>query len=406
MAATLNLHKLFATDTGYLKALSVPEDDEKWLRVAREAIRATLRGAFADWERWVARTELFEGWVLKSNVDVRLPQPKFRLQGSFAYHTVNDCQQNPPQQIDQDDGVFLPMSFVSNGGKTRPSVVSKAYFAIVERALGPLCQKNGWELNPGRAKNTCVRVQIDDRLHIDLPLYAIRDEAFQELVEAAARTSVLKAFDARNDIQLAEDVYRNLLDADIVLAHRTEGWIESDPRKLERWFERAIEIYGPQVRRLARAYKGLRDAHWAECGLGSICIMAAVVTAVEQIERQDPLRDDLALLAVGRKLIHVLSGPIENPAFPGESDKCLCKDWEPGFREQVQQVIANACDKLERAIHDTLHKEWAVQLAREAFGPRVPADADLVRLVGVAEVIRKVEPTPQKKSTVPRTESG
>jgi (2Fe-2S) ferredoxin len=101
--------------------------------------------------------------MLKSLVDAKLPQPKFRLQGSFAYHTVNDCQGSPPKHIDQDDGLFLPIGFLSANGNARPGIASKAYFKLVEDALRPLCARNGWILNPGRAKDTCVRIQITPR---------------------------------------------------------------------------------------------------------------------------------------------------------------------------------------------------------------------------------------------------
>ncbi|MDE2466681.1 MAG: hypothetical protein KGO02_23640, partial [Alphaproteobacteria bacterium] len=177
MVGNLNLHNVFAGNGGYLERLRVPRSDDESLRRAREKIREALRSAFREWERHLSRVELFEGARAKSLGNATLPQPKFRLQGSFAYHTVNDCQQNPPQQIDQDDGVFLPIGFLASKGSVRPAIISKAYFKLVEDALRPLCVREGWRLNPERPKDTCVRVEIGPRTHIDLPLYAIRDEA-------------------------------------------------------------------------------------------------------------------------------------------------------------------------------------------------------------------------------------
>lgn len=410
MAASLNLHKLFYTDDGYLHKLRVTVSDQTVLSAAREEIRRTLRTAFANWEQHVRQTELFDSVVAKSDVSLRLPAPKFRIQGSFAYHTANDCQQTPPQQIDQDDGVFLPIGFITTGGGTRPSIASKAYFTIVESALKPLCARMGWTLNPQKPKDTCVRVEINDRLHIDLPLYAVQDDVFEELVEAHA-SRLMKAADSsavqvKDAARLTEDVYFALDENEIALAHRRQGWIGSDPRKLEIWFEDAVKLYGPQVRRVCRAFKGLRDAHWSGCELGSICLMAAVVTAFGKVGSLDRNRDDLALLAIGRELVSVLAGPIENPAFPGESDKNLCNGWSTEFRAEVRQAFADASDKLERAIYETIHKGVAIRLAKEGFGDRVPNDESLISLVGVAEVIRQIEPRPQPKPLVPRTKSG
>jgi hypothetical protein len=411
MAASLNLHRLFHTDAGYLNRLRVRDEDRTTLSTAREQIRKALREAFADWNPAVHGADLFEDSLIKSAAPPELPAPKFRIQGSFAYHTANDCQQSPSQQIDQDDGVFLPISFITTGGLTRPIIASKAYFKFVEEALAPLSRRMGWKVNPGsRPKNTCVRIEIDDRLHIDLPLYAVQEDVFRELVETAA-VNVAKSLghdsaDASDSLQFSEQVYRALQDNEISLAHRKDGWIGSDPRKLEDWFNEAVEIYGQALRRVCRAYKGLRDAHWAESDLGSICLMAAVVSAVENLGGLDQRRDDLSILSVGRELDRILASPIENPAFPGEADKYLCKGWQPEFRAEVRRVIRDACDNLDRAIHDTIHKDIAVSRARDAFGDRVPDDTSLISFVGIAEVIRQIEPTPVARQMAPRTKSG
>ena len=260
--------------------------------------------------------------------------------------------------------------------------------------------------------NSCVRVGISPRLHIDLPLYAVKDETFEQLTEASARM-LAKADSLAGDVgqrrdpgELSEDVYLALDESEIVLAHRSDGWIGSDPRKLELWFTSAVKQYGSVVRRLSRAFKGLRDAHWSECQLGSICIMAAAVQALARVPSFEANRDDLALLSVGREMVRIFGGPVENPAFPGDAEKCLCKDWSGDFRTEVQRVFSEACDNLERAIFDTLHKGVAIRLARTAFGGRVPNDESLISLVGVAAVVRQVQPTPQPKPMVPRTTSG
>jgi len=401
MAATLNLHKLISGRGGFLDELRVDPDEERQLRSARETIRGTLRDAFRDWEQHVRRVELFEGWVLKSDSEIRLPTPKFRIQGSFAYYTVNDVQQTPPQQIDQDDGVFLPIGFLSSGGRTTPHIVSKAYFALVERALEPLCREKRWRLNPTGPKTNCVRVEITDRLHIDLPLYAIRDEAFEELIETASINKSL-AMDAL--VELTDDVYRSLSRADIMVADRDAGWIESDPRKLEDWFNAAIETYGAQVRRLSRAYKAQRDAMWETGGPSSIALMAGVVAAFERLGPLDDNRDDLALMRTAREMVDIFSKPIENPVFPGKADKCLCHDDD--LRSDMRDLLRDTADELHAAIHDTLNRDVALGRVKSAFGSRVPDDTDLISIVGAVEVIRQTQPTQQAKPLPVRTKSG
>jgi hypothetical protein len=405
MAATLNLHRVFAGRGGYLEKLRVGADDVELLRTAREEIRQTLRTAFRDWENYVTRVELFDSWLMKAALD--LPAPKFRIQGSFAYHTANDCQVTPPQQIDQDDGVFLPISFLTTNGSSRPSIVSKAYFRLVEQALTPLCRARGWRLNPGKPKNTCVRIEVSSRLHIDLPLYAIRDDAYNRLVESAlARMDKSFAADEANQTELVEEVYKGLEQAEIMVAHREKGWLESDPRRLEDWFTNALALYGEQLRRVCRAYKGLRDAKWSEPELSSICIMAAVVTAYERLGGLDPDRDDVALMQTSRELAKLFAAPIENPVFPGEADKCLCGGWTEEFRREVCSTFEDTADALQRAIEVTMHKGVALDHARGAFGPRIPDDIDLISVVGAVATIRQTQPTPQPKPLPPRTRSG
>lgn len=295
----LNLNKLMGSEEGFLYAIRVNDHDKMALGTAREKIRERLRYAFRNWSEFVTRSEL-QGPLLKDGIEPKVPVPKFRIQGSFAYFTANDCQNPPTQQIDQDDGVFLPLTFVTLNGTARPTIASSAYFTIVEKALETLCAAEGWTLNPKR-KNSCVRVEIGSRLHVDLPLYAIRDEAFERLVEVASADSLTKSFAIRDSRELDDQIYRELADAEIILAHREDGWIESDPRRLERWFKNAIDIWGTVVRDLSRSFKGLRDAKFDD-GLSSICIMASVVRAIENLGAVDGRRLDIALVDVAREM--------------------------------------------------------------------------------------------------------
>jgi hypothetical protein len=400
----LNLNKLMGPEEGYLDAIRVPERDQQTLSTAREKIRDRLRYAFRNWSEFVTRSELQESMMAASAGFPKVPVPKFRIQGSFAYFTANDCQNPPVQQIDQDDGVYLPTSFVTLNGRTRPTIASTAYFKIVESALVTLCKSEGWTLNPRKVKNSCVRVEISSRLHIDLPLYAIRDASFEKLVEFAA-DSVAASVMLRDSAILDERIYRELADAEIILAHRMDGWIESDPRRLERWFKNAIDIYGAPVRELSRCFKGLRDAKFDD-GLSSICIMASVVRAIENLGGVDQRRLDLAIVAVAREMARLAGRPVANPVFPGDEKKNLCAGWTADYRERVRQLFADAADEIDQAINQTFNKTIAISRARRAFGTRVPDDERLVVLIAPAEVVRSTPAERQPEAQVPRTRSG
>lgn len=399
----LNLNRLMGSDDGFLAAIRVDDRDRSVLGMAREKIRDRLRYAFRNWHEFVTRAEL-QGSLFKDELEPKVPMPKFRIQGSFAYHTANDCQNPPKQQIDQDDGVFLPLTFVTLNGTARPTIASSAYFKIVELALATLCEEEGWKLNPKR-KNSCVRVEMNSRLHIDLPLYAIRDEAFDRLVEFAAADSLTKSIQMRDSRELDEQIYRELAGAEIILAHRQDGWIESDPRRLERWFKNAVDIWGPVVRELSRSFKGLRDAKFDD-GLSSICIMASVVRAVENLGGVDGRRLDVALVDVAREMADKADLPVENPVFLGDAKKHLCLGWSSEYRLRVKELYANAADELDQAINNTFNKSVAVSRARRAFGTRVPDNEDLITLIAPAQIVRSTPPERQPEAQVPRTRSG
>ncbi len=404
MATKLNLHKLMGVGQGYLDEIAVETPDRQELTAAREMIREHLLSAFRNWGQYLLREELLGKELAATTLDPQVPRPKFRIQGSFAYHTVNDCQNPPAQQIDQDDGVFLPQSFVLVGNRVRPTIASAAYFKLVERALTPLCRREGWTLNPVR-KGSCVRVEISERLHIDLPLYAMKDSAFEQLVEVAAAQNLTKSIQMRDAVDLDERIYRTLADAEIMLAHRDEGWIESDPRKLENWFENAVKLHGTIVRELSRCFKGMRDARF-NGGLSSICIMALVVSAVETIKDLDSARLDIALAKTARAIARQVEQSVGNPAFPGDSDKLLCKDWTPDYRQQVKSIFLTVADRMDAAIDGTFHKGLAIGHATAAFGERVPANEDLVAMGGTVAAVRSTPAQVQPKPTVPRTQSG
>jgi hypothetical protein len=107
--------------------------------------------------------------------------PKFRTQGSWRYKTCVQPAFNPPQEIDWDFGVYLPVSVWEETGPPRP--MAKLYFQLVEHLLTDLCKSKGWTLFSG--KETCIRIQLDASAHIDVPLYAASEKEFEKVVERA-----------------------------------------------------------------------------------------------------------------------------------------------------------------------------------------------------------------------------
>ena len=385
---SINAHRaFFATkaDDTYLANLTVDDDELGELRQVRDEIRLTLKAGFANWGEFLDRRRLFETAAL-SFAAARPLRPKFRMQGSWSYHTLNRATFDPPQEIDLDDGVFLPVSFLTRDGTAHPAIVSDAYFAAVESMLSPLCRERGWSLD---RKSSCVRVGVREGAHVDLALYAIPDQDFEELVEKAELHSTA-SFGARilNEAQLFDrEVYPNLPDDHIMLAHRDEGWKPSDPRKLERWFEEASGRHGAQLRRVCRYLKGWRDFTWKGCRLSSIAVMACVVDAYDtaaRAPRED--RDDEALRMVADRMSRLLTGDIPNPVVEGQR---LDEGWDADCRVEFvtkAKALWEVLDAVARL------DDPAVASARlqAMFGHHLPDDPDLLEVdtPGAASVMR------------------
>lgn len=381
----INAHRaLFSanSDNNYLGELTVEEKVKANLRAVRDEVRETITAGFRNWASVAKREEMFEAVALATVFaydQEPVLRPKFRMQGSWTYHTLNCTTIEPPQEIDLDDGMFLPVSFLGQNGTSHPAVVSHSYFATVERLLAPLCDERGWALVTD--KPSCVRVAVYEGAHVDIALYAIPDQDFQVLVEKAATASINEAMDIADSISFSDALYRDLPVDHIMLAHRDDGWIPSDPRKLDDWFQEAIEEHGQQLRRVCRYLKGWRDSNWEDCRLSSIALMACAVTAFDQegVSRPDENRDDKALLMVARRLPELFSGNIANPVVDG---MILNDKWSPACRTGFVAGARRLIDALEKALGASTGNV-ALELLRGELGGYLPNDTILLALDGV-----------------------
>ena len=378
----LNAHRVFKNESAtpsYLSALTLDQTTENSLRAARDEIRKTLKDGLQNWSVVVTKRELLEDIALDSAPMLR---PKFRMQGSFSYRTCN-LPAHTGQEIDLDDGVFLPVSFLNQRGTVNPAIASRGYFTAVERALTPLCTKRSWKLVTD--KSSCVRVQISKMAHIDLALYAIPDTDFETLVESAmsmhiASDRALMRKSLEDSIEFAEAQYVELPDDHIMLAHRDEGWKKSDPRKLEDWFRDALKVHGEQLRRVCRYLKGWRDHQWSSSRLASIALMSAAITAYEKTKvKVADNRDDKALLMVMEQLPDILKGSINNPVVEGAR---LDEGWTDVERARYVQSAEALESRLKQTLNETKDVKIALSALTGLFGDRIPDDT---RLLSVEE---------------------
>ncbi len=349
--------------------IKVDPDLEKNLRSARDEIRDQIRAAFGPEHQFsFADRSLHEA-------SRRLTKPKFRLQGSFSYSTHIQPAHTPPQQIDIDDGMFLPVSFVTQDGAIEPSFASDVVFLLVEKAVEPLCNRKGWKLEE---KESCVRIILSEQAHIDIALYAVPDGEFATLVEKAASDSqanrVVEKLDER---VLLDEAYAQLGSDHVLLAVRNKGWRKSDPRKLEDWFNAAVKDYGPQLRRVCRYLKAWRDFGDDKPRLASIALMAIAVDTYRTKTVQQAASDADALYAVVQALPAALNKDIPNPVVEGE---LLNQAWSTEERKKFVSDAQLLLASLTRSFNLLTSPEAIIDELRGRLGERVPDNPAAVKV--------------------------
>ncbi|MCG7983788.1 MAG: hypothetical protein JAY90_13710 [Candidatus Thiodiazotropha lotti] len=388
------LHKHTYNDR-FVDELTITSEQDQMLRDARKKVRTAIRAAFTE-----ARKYLKEE-VPEADVEVISKiKPMFLTQGSYAYKTLNTpCQ--PCQEIDLDDGVYLPMSFINK----EPSKNMEWFFWIVDGALKALAKQEGWEFT--KEKSTCSRVTLPGNAHIDVPLYAIPDERHVKMMESvdlrnALNRKHMSAILFSNNMAVAKQA---LLDEeDVHLADRESGWRKSDPMAIAIWFKQEIAIRGygsgQRLRRICRFLKGWRDFVWEKGGPSSLTLM---VCAVEAYPEDDQDRDDYALLKVVEKLPAKLSASIHNLAFPYDS-------IYPRQNMVIEEIVAKANqlhNSLSSALSGSLDKNGVVRSFSDNFGNRIPANPDYIEeILAPSVVVRRTPARDIKPDPIPNTKAG
>lgn len=363
----LNLSALFYTEVEFepclFDNLSLRDDDRKDIAAAKNDVRMALRDG-------IPRVYAAEGHPGK------VPQPRFFTQGSWAYKTLNAPAQRP-QQADVDDGCYLPLGFLNQTDS--PSVAAEVFFGVAEKALAHLVEKRGWKLS---GKPTCIRVEINELAHIDIPLYAIPDNEFETLVKA--ENVKRAALDALNFAEAAMESWEELPKTKVLLAHREEGWMHSDPRPVKEWFVDQVETKGEQLRRVVRYIKAYRDWTWKSGGPSSILLMAAAAPLFVKQDR----RDDQALVDVVKQLPAALRKGVSNPVNPKESltDRLRASSTDVDMVEQAALRFEDLGRRLQAAL-DAGNAEQACAWLQGLFGPRFPNRPDRVKVGTVASAV-------------------
>jgi hypothetical protein len=398
-----NAHKLFyqpAPQPCLRTALILNDAQCEKLVRARKLVRTALRAGLAKASEYVPIGEYYSANYLSragfGNLKDKSLHPRFRTQGSWAYDTLNQPAQ-AGQQIDLDEGMYLPMSILEGA---HPAVASTTLYTIVEAILAELCDAEGWSMDT--SKNICIRLVIDEDAHIDLNIYAVPD-AKVELLERA----MAKSMTAADSLTYDPATYMLRLDPDeVYVAHRKKGWEQSDPLQLEDWFLDAIKRHKiwTDLRRIVRYLKAWRDQRWDACRLSSLALMVCAVEALDEANTPPlPNRDDDGLLVVARSLAVKVASAIYNPVV---GDSMLNGEWTINERNQFELGARLLASEMEVAMKRETTASGVVQRLRRLFGPRLPNDITLVSATATVQQIRSTTPARAPSPKVGTSTSG
>ncbi|MER0854924.1 CBASS cGAMP synthase [Pseudomonas aeruginosa] len=295
--------------------------------------------------------------------------PRFWTQGSFQYDTLNCPYATPPQEMDIDDGTYLPMTIFED----RPIIGHQLLLLLVDSSLKSLAHENaGWQFE---AKRTCARIKIPaEHTHIDVPMYAIPKDQFL-LKEAALAKSRSTVFDSINGSLSFEDATYEAYELDegcvnLALREGDKMWMKSDPKIVEDWFNRSCRRIGPHLRSICRFLKSWRDVQWEKGGgPSSISLMAATVSILNRV-----VHDENDLGATMRMLAKYLpdefANGVESPDHTDEKP-LFPPRIEHGERElEIMERLSELYGILIDA-QKCPSKELALESINRAFGQRV-----------------------------------
>jgi hypothetical protein len=380
----LSMHKLLARSPGresLLSNLDLPQADRTELVKARSEIRAALRIAISQ--------------ASKAQNDNGKPvAPKFFTQGSWAYETLNNPSHLPPQQVDMDDGCYLPINFVKETGK--PKQAANGFFAIADNALRALCQMQGWKYVDDN--ENCCRVELNSKMHVDVPLYAIDEERFLKLSLTEAKT--LNFAEAERADDSADLEWARAPEGEVLHATRSGSWQSSDPMAVRDWAHEVVNITGEQLRSIWRYLKTWRDLNFKQGGPSSILLMAIV----ERGFGSESLRDDVKL----RDVADYLANEILNDIHPPWDENENLNRLSPEERQNVARLAGDLVTMLNDCFKSDVSKKVEVlKKLRSSLSAHVPDKPDAIEETGPYAVALALAPTRTEIAPwSPNTKSG
>lgn len=252
--------------------------------------------------------------------------PKHCTQGSYAMKTA--IMPLDDEEFDLDNGIYL--QGYSTNQNDWPS--TNTVHTWVKSAV------DGHTSKAPVDKNTCIRVIYEDKYHIDLPIYIMGENS------------------EGNSIAY--------------LAHKSKGWIESDPKAFTQWFQEFINNNGQQIRRMVKYLKAWKD--FKDIDIKGMAITILVCNNFSITEK----RDDISLLDTVTNIIDVLEDSFHcyKPVTPTDED--LFANISETSKNQILSGLNSLKKKLDIAINEKSNEKEATDILQKLFGNRFPDGED------------------------------
>lgn len=330
--------------------------------------------------------------------------PRFMTQGSMHYKTLNKPaytapKYTPPQQIDIDDGVYIPLDIFED----QPKLSHQIFLLIIKVALLKVQKEKGWQYKQGKM---CATLEIDAGTHLDVPMYAVPKEQFLEKEKArknriVALNSSVGTESVQDESRIIENIY---LDPDnVYLAVTTaERWKKSDPAVVCRWFEEAVKLHGEQIRRVCKYLKAWRDYNFREGGVSSIALMACAVEVFDNYDGKFERNNDTKpLYECSKKLHTMLVKGIDSPD-PSDEEKLFPRQKMDS--EYINDVLVKASD-FEKGMYRALEASTNFSQTRSelmvVFGDRLELTPNNLKFC-VEEIVNNTPIIPQGNIGMPK----
>jgi hypothetical protein len=305
------LHSQYVGTNSYHSKLKLTKSRRKKLRKSRKAIRDKIRKYFKE---------------KKSNE----LQPKFWMQGSYKHETTvnpiveKDADDNELREYDLDDGIYFIEKKDEDNRKSIQTWHDWVHDAVKDHT------------GKTKKKTTCVRVIFSKGHHIDLPIY----------------------------YSLSEDDTPEL-------AHKSKGWLESDPREFTDWIEDNCNAQTKRIILYLKGWKNYRENQNSNLKLPS----GFILTILAQENYYEDDNDDTAFRETIRAIEKTLDKKFEcfRPTTPADED--LFEDYSETKKNDFLNNLKNILKACDDADNENNFKK-ASECMRKQFGDRFPLGKD------------------------------